>query len=390
MSYTQSEVQAIIDEFSKVSAESRGKLENRIDGCDKTIEELHAQIDSLEVILGRRGLGGGGWSAGAESAKEHKAAFNSWARQGGNDVELRRLEVAAGLSTVNDPDGGFLVPDEMAKEIDRLATESVAMRRLAKVVKVQGEYKRPLSKGGATGGWVSELADRPETASPELDLFQPMMAEIYAMPSVSQKLLDMSDFDVEGWLMDEIHDVFVEKEGAAFISGDGVGKPSGILDADKMVANASWTYGKTGFIAGGHATLLNSVDALIDLQHALKPTYRKNGVWLMNDATFSVIRKMKDGDGRFLTAPGLAEGAPDRLLGKPIEIDDNMPDIGANAYPVAFCDFQKAYTIADHRNGIRLIRDPYTAKGSVRFYCTKRLAGGISNYEAVKFLKIAA
>ncbi len=143
----------------------------------------------------------------------------------------------------------------------------------------------------------------------------------------------------------------------AFISGDGVGKLR-ILDADKMVANASWTYGETGFIAGGHATLLNSVDALIDLQHALKPTYRKNGVWLMNDATFSVIRKMKDGDGRFLTAPGLAEGAPDRLLGKPIEIDDNMPDIGANAYPVAFCDFQKAYTIADHRNGIRLSATP--------------------------------
>jgi len=391
MSYTQSEVQAIIDEFSKVSAESRGKLENKLDGFDKTLEELHAQVDSLEVILGRRGLGGGGWSAGAESAKEHKAAFNSWARQGGNDVELRRLEVAAGLNTTNDPDGGFLVPDELAREIDRQATASVAMRRLASIVKISaGEYKRPMSLGGAAGGWVAEMDDRDETDSPELSLFQPAMAEIFAMPSVTQKLLDLSDFDVERWLMDEIMAVITEKEGEAFITGDGVGKPKGIVDADKMVANANWVYGKTGFVAGGHATLLNNVDRLIDLQHALKPIYRQNGTWLMNDSTFAVIRKLKDGDGNYIWRPGVLEGAPDMLLGKPVEIDDNMPSIGENAFPIAFGDFKRAYTVVDHKNGIRMLRDPYTKKGFVRFYCTKRLAGGVSNYEAIKFLKIAA
>jgi HK97 family phage major capsid protein len=215
------------------------------------------------------------------------------------------------------------------------------------------------------------------------------MNEIYAMPSVTQKLLDMSDFDVAQWLLEEINDVFVTTEGTGFITGNGVSRVKGIIDSALMIANASWEYGKTGYIASGNASLLNSADKLVDLQHSLKPVYRQNGTWLMNDTTFSVIRKFKDGDGNYLWRPGLLENAPDTLLGKPVELDDNMPDIGANAYPIAFGDFKRAYTIVDHVSGTRLLRDPYTTKGFVNFYVTKRLAGGISNYEAIKFMKIA-
>jgi len=264
------------------------------------------------------------------------------------------------------------------------------MRRLATVVTSKGEYKRPLSKGGAGGGWVTEKGARAETDGPDLTLFSPPMQEIYAMPAVTQKLLDMSDFDVESWITEEVSDVFIETEGTGFITGNGVGQVKGIVDDDKMVANASWEYGKTGYIAGGHASLLNNADKLFDLQHALKPVYRQNGTFLMNDTTLSVIRKFKDGDGNYIWRPGLEAGSPDILLGKPIEIDDNMPDIGADAYPVAFGDFKKAYRIIDHVNGIRVLRDPYTSKGYVRFYTTKRLAAGISNYQAIKFMKIAA
>ena len=216
------------------------------------------------------------------------------------------------------------------------------------------------------------------------------MNEIYAMPSVTQKLLDMSDFDIENWLLEEINDVFVTTEGTGFITGNGVTRVKGIIDEALMVANGSWEYGKTGYIVSGHGTLLNNADKLIDLQHALPPVYRQNATWLMNDNTLNVIRKFKDGEGNYLWRPGLAENAPDTLLGKPVEIDDNMPDIGASAYPVAFGDFQRAYTIVDHMSGTRLIRDPYTTKGFVNFYVTKRLAAGISNYEAIKFLKISA
>jgi len=363
----------------------RAKYDGRIGDVEKT-------LNALETALGRRQLGGGGGSSlGSVSAeaRAHKDKFFSWVRKGTDPDGLRGLEVQANLSTLSDPDGGFLVPVEIDKSIERLSLAAVAMRRLARIVTSKGEYTKPLSKGGATGGWVAEKASRSETDTPELTLFSPPMNEIYAMPAVTQKLLDMSDFDVEAWLLEEINDVFVTTEGTGFITGNGVSRVKGIIDTALMIANASWEYGKTGYVAGGHGSLLNNADKLVDLQHALKPVYRQNGTWLMNDTTFGVIRKFKDGDGNYLWRPGLLENAPDTLLGKPVEIDDNMPDIGAGAYPIAFADFKRAYTIVDHVSGTRLLRDPYTAKPYVNFYVTKRLAAGISNYEAIKFLKVA-
>jgi len=361
---------------------------------DERVANIERQLNNVEAAVARGQLpfvGGSSSDFGGDTqaAREHKDAFLAWARKGINPDGLRGLEVQANLSTLSDPDGGFLVPVEIEKNIERLALASVAMRRLARIVKSKGEYTKPLSKGGATGGWVAEKAARPETDTPSLQLFAPAMNEIYGMPSVTQKLLDMADFDVENWLLEELNDVFVTTEGTGFISGNGVSQVKGIIDSTLMVANASWVYGKTGYIAGGHASLLNNADKLIDLQHALKPVYRQNATWLMNDTTFSIIRKMKDGEGNYLWRPGLLAGASDTLLGKPVEIDDNMPDIGADAYPIAFGDFKRAYTIVDHVSGVRLLRDPFTVKGFVNFYVVKRIAAGISNYEALKFMKIA-
>lgn len=390
MSYTAEEVKAIIEEIGNGFNLHKGKVETRFEGLDKSIDGMTKQLDAIETFLARSQFPGGGSSSRNNSAvNEHKAAFLAWARKGVNENELRGLEIQANLSTLSDPDGGFLVPVEIEKNIERLALASVAMRRLARIVTSRGEYTKPLSKGGATGGWVAEKASRPETDTPELQLFSPAMNEIYAMPSVTQKLLDMSDFDIESWLLEEINDVFVTTEGTGFITGNGVSRVKGIIDDALMVANASWVYGKTGYIASGNTSLLNNADKLIDLQHALKAVYRQNAVWLMNDTTFNVIRKFKDGEGNYLWRPGISENAPDTLLGKPVEIDDNMPDIGAGAYPIAFGDFKRAYTIVDHVAGTRLLRDPFSVKGYVLFYVTKRLAAGISNYEALKFLKIA-
>ena len=387
MSYTQAEVSAMLDNLTAVAENGLAKDRERMNAFEKNLAAIETAVARGEFTGGGSSLSGFG--SNTEAAKQHKEKFLAWARKGSDPEGLRALEVQANLSTLSDPDGGYLVPVEIEKNIERLALASVAMRRLARIVTAKGEYTKPLSKGGATGGWVTEKASRPETDTPELTLFSPPMCEIYAMPSTTQKLLDMSDFDVAAWLLEEINDVFVTTEGTGFITGDGVGKVKGIIDSTLMVANASWEYGKTGYIAGGSATLLNNADKLVDLQHALKPVYRQNGTWLMNDTTFSVIRKFKDGDGNYLWRPGLLENAPDTLLGKPIAIEDNMPDIGANAYPIAFGDFKRAYTIVDHVSGVRLLRDPYTTKGYVNFYVTKRLAGGISNSEALKFLKIA-
>jgi len=377
-----SEINVVLDQIGKEFVDFKARYNGRLDAIEAAVAR-----GQLPFVGGESADFGGGIDA--EAAREHKNAFFAWARKGVNPDGLRDLEVQANLSTLSDPDGGFLVPVEIEKSIERLALASVALRRLARIVQSKGEYTKPLSKGGATGGWVAEKAARPETDTPSLQLFAPVMNEIYAMPAVTQKLLDMADFDIENWLLGEINDVFVTTEGTGFITGNGVSQVKGIIDSTLMVANASWVYGKTGYVASGNASLLNNADKLIDLLHALKPVYRQNAVWLMNDTTLSGIRKFKDGDGNYLWRPGLVAGASDTLLGKPVEIDDNMPDIGAGAYPIAIGDFKRAYTIVDSISGVRLLRDPFTVKGFVNYYVTKRLAAGISNSEALKFMKIA-
>jgi HK97 family phage major capsid protein len=314
--------------------------------------------------------------------------FEAWARKGADPEGLRSLEVKAGMSTQSDPDGGFMVPEEMDKSLDKLAIDSVAMRRIARVTSASGDYKRLLSSGGATGGWVGEEETRDETDTPDLKQFNPPWSELYMLPAVTQVLLDDSAFDLAAWLLDELQDVETSMEGAAFISGNGVKKPKGFLNYD-TVANASWEWGKIGYVASGHASLVNNADKLIDLQHALKPLYRRNGTWLMNDTTFATFRKFKDGDGNYLWRPGLIADAPDIFLGKPVEIDDNMPDIGSDVYPVAFGDWKRAYLIGDHKVGRRLLRDPYTTKGKVKFYLTKRVFGGVINHQAIKLMKVS-
>lgn len=364
------------DQFKKVSAEEK--------------DRMWQQIRDLETVVARGGGGGALPTAGISSNHEYDRAFNAWFRSGGGEENLRGLSPRADLSTLSDPDGGFLVPEVLDGEIDRLATDSVAMRRIATVKKgLRGDYKRPFSQGGATGGWVTEKQARDDTGSPELSLFAPAWSEWYAMPKVTQTLLDNAAFDVEGWLLDELLTVETEMEGAAFINGNGVGRPKGILAYDK-VANASWAWGKLGYIASGHASLLNDADKLFDLQHSLKPVYRRNATWLMNDTTMSVIRKMKDGEGNYIWRRGLTEDAPDILLGKPVEIDDNMDDIGAGKYPIAFGDFKRGYLIGDHQAGRRMLRDVFTEKPYVKFYTTKRTFGGCINFQAIKLLKIAA
>ena len=353
---------------------------------------LKKQIEALETVAARGafpGGGSGGTGAISPAAREYGKAFDGWARRGVGEDVLASSSPRAELSTLSDPDGGFLVPEEVEKTIDKLARESVAMRRIAKIVRASGQYSKIISMGGAAGGWVSEKQDRTDTDSPELATFNPPWCEVFAMPTATQKLLDLAAFDVETWLSEEISDTFTEYEGDAFITGNGVGQPKGFL-AYYTVANASYAWQKIGYIATGEAAAFGDYLKLIDLQHALKPVYRQNGVWLMNDSTWSHIRKFQDGDGGLIWRPGLEKNAPDILLGKPVEIDDNMPDIAADAYAVAFGDFSRAYTIGDHRSGIRLLRDPFTKKGFVRFYTTKRVFGGVSNFEAVKLLKISA
>lgn len=366
-------------------------LTEKVDKINADIAQLSAlkkQLDTLETVVAQGQFPGGGKNELDRVKAQHKDAFAKFFRKGA-EGGLRDLEVQAGLSTLSDPDGGFLVPEDYEQAIDRVALSVSAMRRLATVRTIGTDtYKKLVNQGGASAGWVGEKGARAETNTPTLTEIAINTKEIYAMPAATQTLLDDSRVDIAGWLADEVSIEFSEQESEAFIHGNGVEQPRGIA-AYPMVANSSYVWGKVGYITSGNASLVNDLDKLIDLQHALKPVYRNGAAWLMNDATLATIRKMKDGDGNYVWVPGLKDGAPDTLLGKPVEIDDNVDDIDADKYPIFFANFKRAYLIID-RQGVRVLRDPYTTKPYVLFYTTKRVGGGIVMYEAIKALKVSA
>ena len=366
-------------------------LTEKVDKINADIAQISAlkkRLDTLETTVAQGQFPGGGKNELDRVKAQHKDAFAKFFRKGA-EGGLRDLEVQAGLSTLSDPDGGFLVPEDYEQAIDRVALSVSAMRRLATVRTIGTDtYKKLVNQGGASSGWVGEKGARAETNTPTLTEIAINTKEIYAMPAATQTLLDDSRVDIAGWLADEVSIEFSEQESEAFINGNGVEQPKGIA-AYTMVANSSYVWGKVGYITSGNASLVNDLDKLIDLQHALKAVYRNGAAWLMNDATLATIRKMKDGDGNYIWVPGLKDGAPDTLLGKPVEIDDNVDDIGAGKYPIFFANFKRAYLIID-RQGVRVLRDPYTTKPYVLFYTTKRVGGGIVMYEAIKALKVSA
>ena len=211
------------------------------------------------------------------------------------------------------------------------------------------------------------------------------------MPAATQTLLDDSQVDIEQWLADEVQIVFAEQEGAAFVNGDGTNKPTGFLHYT-AVADASWSWGNLGYIASGADGAFassNPADALINLAYAPKQGYRANGRWVMNRKTESTVRKFKDTTGNYIWQPGLSAEQPATLFGYPVTEAEDMPDIASNSLSIAFGDFTRGYLVVD-RVGVRVLRDPYSAKPYVLFYTTKRVGGGVQNFEAIKLMKFAA
>ncbi len=325
---------------------------------------------------------------------EHKQLFNDWFRKGKGEDALDDFEAKA-LSVGDDTEGGYTVPVVIEDGINTLVRRISNMRRISRVISISGNtYDRQWTFGEAGSGWVGEREERPETSTPNFGKQRFETHEMYANPAITQTLLDDSKIDIEGWLSEEVAFKMAKEEGLAFLSGDGVGKPKGLLSYD-MVANDNWEWGKCGFIKSGNATGFDTRepgiqgDALIDLIYGLDQSFRQQAYWLMNDSTVGIIRKFKDNDGNPLWHSRLIDGEPDRILGYGITTVPDMPDVGAGAFPIAFGNFSQAYLIID-RIGTRVLRDPFTRKPYVQFYTTRRVGGGIQDFQAVKFLKIAA
>ena len=360
----------------------------KVDRINAEITQLTKALDDVNQVMAALQTGAGGGSAPDPAKSEHAAAFNRYFRKGVENG-LGDLEVKAKLTTQSDPDGGYLVPEETAQTIDRVLGAVSVMRQLATVMPVGAPtYKKLVGIGGADAGWVGEEEARAATGTPKLRELAFEAMELYANPATTRTMLDDGIIDIGAWLADEVNIAFAEQEAAALITGDGVKKPRGLLAYD-TVANAAYEWGKIGFVVTGGAAgfaASDPGDAFIDAYYALRSGYRGNAAWLMNDVVMGSVRKMKDGQGNYLWAPPTAVGEVPTILSKPVYTDDNMPALGANALPIAFGDFRRGYLVVD-RQGVRILRDEYTNKPFVHFYTTKRVGGGIANFEAIKLLK---
>ncbi|MEX0348008.1 MAG: phage major capsid protein [Paracoccaceae bacterium] len=354
----------------------RAKLEAKL----KQTEERVSMLDRKSQLAGRPPLAGS-----IEAGLPHQKAFGDYLRSGDDDA-LRGLEMEAkSLSAAVSGDGGFLIDPQTSDVIKSVLKSTASIRSIASVVNVEANsYDVLVDHSDVGAGWAAENTPSAETGTPSIDRISIPLHELSALPKASQRLLDDSAFEIETWLAGRIADKFARAEAGAFINGDGVDKPRGILDHDK-VDNDVWAWSNLGYVPTGVDGGVEA-DAIVDIVYALGAQYRANGSFVMNSKTAGTVRKLKDADGRFLWSDGLAAGEPARLMGYPVVIAEDMPDPGTDSYSIAFGDFAAGYTIAE-RPDLRVLRDPFSAKPHVLFYATKRVGGDVSDFAAIKLLK---
>lgn len=426
------------EEFKAANDERLEKIEKgqgedpvvreRVEKLNDEIGDLQAKLDDTVKSIGRLTAGGGG--SGSEDdqkvandarrfftlandgaipaqpdVEEYLAfskAMNTYIRRGGDAI---KPDVRAALSVGADPEGGFWIQPDRTDQIVTRMFETSPMRDVANIETIGTDtFEYPLDTNDATsGGWVAEKATRSETSTPDVGVGKIFVHEQYAEPRATQKILDDMQFDIEGWLVRKTSDKLVRTENQAFVTGNGVSKPRGFISygADAATtddASRGWgvlqyvpvgAAGAFPVISGGAADGSSDPDALITLIHKLKPAYRMNARWMMNRATVGEVRKLKDANGQYLWSMGnIQAGQPQQLLGYPITEAEDMADITSDSFSIAFGDFRSGYTIVD-RLGLRLLRDPFTTKGFVKFYITKRVGGDVVDFDAIKLLKFA-
>jgi len=337
---------------------------------------------------------------------EYASTFETWVRSKGQDsvAEARMQQLAQKARTehkdvtIGSPaGGGYAVPEEIAREIERLELKFSPVRGLVKVVQTStSDYKELVSLRGASSGWVGEAGSRTATDTPTLREVTPTHGEIYAYPQVSEWALDDIFFNVEQWLADEVAQEFALREGEAVISGNGSNKPTGLLNttpvltadfASPMRAAAAFQYiASDTDVDDSPAAPGIRGDALIDAIYSLNSAYRAGASWVMNSTTTGAVRKLKDANGQYHWQPGLQAGQPASLLGYPVNTWEQMPDVGLNNFPVGFGNWRRAYVLVD-RVGLRVTRDNVTNPGFVRFYIRRRLGGMPLNNDAAKFIR---
>lgn len=314
-----------------------------------------------------------------------------------NFTETLRGRPAAAMTSQSDPDGGFTVPTQVDGIILSLLRSISPMRQLATLATLGpagNSWTKIVNRIGSGTAWAGEEETRSDTDSPKLGAVEIPVSEIYAIPALTNEILEDSSFNLNAFLQEDVATEFALGEGGAFINGDGVKKPLGILakaTSDKKDAERPFGIYQHIVTGADGDFSANAQDDLIDLITKLPAVYRREPsvAWLMNSVTSARLQKLKDADGRSLWRAGLADGEPSRLLGYPVAIDEGMPDIATGKCSIAFGAWKRGYAIVDRR-GIRVIVDRLTQKGWTKIYFSKRVGGAPLDTNAIKFLKFSA
>jgi len=390
---------AVLGQLQTAFEAFKGRHEAELTAAKAELKELGNFLDETNAQLAQMRLGGAGTSSsGATPAQTREANSAMRTMLGTGDMQaLRGLTVNAAMSTDNDPSGGYTVLPVLSDSMTKKLYDQSPIRRLSRIENILtgGSWEEIIDNGDVGASWVGENDSRPAMQSPTIGKVSINLDESYALVSVTQRLIDDSNIDIVKFVSDKASDKFMRQEGTAFISGDGVGKPKGILAYSTSTAtDASRAWGTIQYLKTGVAAALaddtnNGSDAIKSVMWSLRAPYRRGATWLMNSNTASVVDKFKDGNGVYLWRDSLAAGVPPTLAGYPVEICEDMPDIAADAFPIAFANLKTAYVIVD-RPGVRFLRDPLTSKPNVLLYVYRRVGGGMVNSEAVKLLKVAA
>lgn len=394
---------------------------------DTALEQLEAKMieagkkhderaDELEASFNRKGLASDGEGVDIEAEvksfnnlrfrnlqnvksdisvdeyQEYKKTFLEVIVKGdGSLTEAQRKTMISG----SDPDGGYLVPTGISSRIITKLRETSPMRQYANIETISSDALEGMNDldEASIGGWVTEQGSRSVSDTPQVGKWRIPVEEMYAQPKVTQRLLDDAAVNIEMWLGDKVADIMTRTENAAFITGDGVGKPRGITTystvstADDTRSWGVFQHVVTG--ADGALATSDPVNVFYDLEAALRPGYLPNSRIFTRRSVKTLLRKVTDENGQYMWQPSLIAGQPSTFLGYAIVGFEDMPTIATNSLSLALGDMRETYTIVD-RQGFRVIRDNLTDKPYIKFYTTRRVGGAALNFESLKFLKFSA
>lgn len=369
-------------EAKKATEEKLALLEKQASRLGKSkdeVQELQKRYTNQFARFMRKGI-----AIDEDLQAEMSASMFDFAGKGLSEEEIKTLQVQI------NPDGGYWVqPQRLSTTVGRVF-ETSPIRSVANVITTLSDSVEMIidDDEATSGGWVGETEARTSTGTPKIGTLQIFAHEQYAEPLATQKMLDDAGFNIENWLAQKVSDKFTRTENTSFVVGNGFKKAKGILSYNAWATNGVYERDALEQINSGIDGNF-STDSLINLKTSLLEDYQPNAVFMMKRALWASILKLKDANGNYLINPAmLAEGADEVLLGKKIIFASDMPGQASNSLSIVYGDFGRGYTIVD-RLGIRTVRDNFTLKPYTKFYTTKRTGGGVTNYEALKILKLA-